>query len=784
MVFSLIAWGGAAAVGSVSTLFNYNRENWLTDIGLRQSRTYQQQNIRLAEEGMFRDDIRDVLNLTITKLSNSLVVSTLKLALSAEMWVEGEFKATVSHYILNCFIVSTATGMMFYFISIAFSVYAVNQACYASTLLLTQFIRLPTSDLEVETAQAAPEEAAAAIERHPEEMLRIPFLFQSREARLMELKGADAHDPLALANAAVGNLPPIENLLSEGDGSPTASDLARTGRPPPARPNSIPTLLRARPTGDGGGNASSPAASAGSGDDQAVEQSQPLSADTVTRASRHMQLFLHFQEQYQSVEAYSHITATFGSINFIMGMCYFAMSTFYEKKAGDWAYGVSSLLFLTADLLLVKLELPFTSREYKIWALGVFAMGPLCMITCAVTSIRLVDCILIPTGYFMHFLWTLCMVYQAKADDKTHLPAKFGSRVVNDAVQRDALPQVIDPPEDEIQAVFSGSGIGAAIASGADMPAVGGTHGLRERRLQTLREKFRGQWQASHASLPWPLMAVGGLTSATMWLSCSIWAVCGAFNGLDFSDDYTPWQPRPESPDLSVAWPNPYVRPHALECGRDRGANISRALLATDYLIFGWSGDEAVAPETVACAGLESPIADVATVCRAGHCSINVLLQGPPPRLLDCATGESAELLQTAGSAERLTSFGGTGADEAVLWVAQRGRVVEYSWCEERHAWAPLWAVVEGTSPVLALGALGRDRLLLQQAGDAVPAVWDLRGGRPRPLNGVFEQRVLGVCAEARATPDDVQSSLGSLLVLLEGRDGRGPRVKRLAHPQ
>jgi len=60
-----------------------------------------------------------------------------------------------------------------------------------------------------------------------------------------------------------------------------------------------------------------------------------------------------------------------------------------------------------------------------------------------------------------------------------------------------------------------------------------------------------------------------------------------------------------------------------------------------------------------------------------------------PPRLLDCASKNFEVLLQAERPAERIAIQGDK------LFGSHHGRIIQYEWSHRRHAWVPLWVVVE-----------------------------------------------------------------------------------------
>lgn len=72
MVTPLMAAGGYAA-----TAYFYNLGRYKFDAEQRQDCIYQVQNMRLAQWGLFREDVRDVFTLSQTNMDNYILVGAL-----------------------------------------------------------------------------------------------------------------------------------------------------------------------------------------------------------------------------------------------------------------------------------------------------------------------------------------------------------------------------------------------------------------------------------------------------------------------------------------------------------------------------------------------------------------------------------------------------------------------------------------------------------------------------------------------------------------------------------
>eukprot|EP00403_Amphidinium_massartii_P042657 CAMPEP_0178445834 /NCGR_PEP_ID=MMETSP0689_2-20121128/40417_1 /TAXON_ID=160604 /ORGANISM="Amphidinium massartii, Strain CS-259" /LENGTH=95 /DNA_ID=CAMNT_0020070489 /DNA_START=157 /DNA_END=441 /DNA_ORIENTATION=- len=92
-MISFLVLASMGAVGSVynwgMSVFTYNRDAWMTDIGLKQDRRYFTDELKIAEVEMHREDIRDLAQAQLSWLNNIILVETLILGLAGEVLVEG-----------------------------------------------------------------------------------------------------------------------------------------------------------------------------------------------------------------------------------------------------------------------------------------------------------------------------------------------------------------------------------------------------------------------------------------------------------------------------------------------------------------------------------------------------------------------------------------------------------------------------------------------------------------------------------------------------------------------
>ena len=172
--------GAAAVAGAANTLWQYNRENYMFDVPLRQARDFQKQNVNLARYALFREDIRDLAALTTDKVSNLLVTNTLKVGFVVTVYFN--FDRTDEGFLRNSWhdqVLCVALGMTlltsFFFLmtSIWFAMHALQLAQAITTKLLVQVVRIPMPS-EVDISKAATE--GKEFEMNFREALRVPFI--------------------------------------------------------------------------------------------------------------------------------------------------------------------------------------------------------------------------------------------------------------------------------------------------------------------------------------------------------------------------------------------------------------------------------------------------------------------------------------------------------------------------------------------------------------------------------------------------------------------------------
>lgn len=194
--------------GAVKGLFEYNRENFMFDRTMNQSRVYQTQKMRVAQVKLYRDDLRELFDLTIRKMDAYLIFNALLLLFTGGLFYEGQLPKGTPAWLLWLWTMSLGSAFFFLSLSVWFSIHASITAQTFQVRLLTQWLRLPIPSAEDIHAVAG---VATDFEQtRAKDMLRVPGV----------VKVSNSGAPLNASEDpfhCVEKFPDIPNELLESD---------------------------------------------------------------------------------------------------------------------------------------------------------------------------------------------------------------------------------------------------------------------------------------------------------------------------------------------------------------------------------------------------------------------------------------------------------------------------------------------------------------------------------------------------------------------------------------
>lgn len=363
-----VAVGGVAA-----SLFGYNRENWMFDRKLRQYREYQGQGMRIKQFELYRDDVRDLVDLTVSKMDNYLIINTLLAGFCVKLFTEGRPKPGLSPSWLHwLYAVCNAGGLMYFMISIWLAMHASIAAHSFGVRLLTQFVRLPVPSKEqIDAARAYAQDFEGLRLR---DMMRLPVLRQQ----------------LRRMTAAMDETT-REEAPSDGPRSAAEDEALR---------------------------------------EALAHQTGPA----VTL--EHVQLYRKVQTQWQAYDAYARVCMAMGTNQLLFALSYYCIIMFLAENHTTWPAICSIMVFVGCAWLIIRLDM-YLSRSVLRLAFVLLATAPMLAMVAAtfVKSMaqpevkKLVSQLLVPVVFLIHIGWMFFALKLAKADQQGEvaLPTEFRS---------------------------------------------------------------------------------------------------------------------------------------------------------------------------------------------------------------------------------------------------------------------------------------------------------------------------------------------------------------------
>lgn len=675
--FGLLVGAALAGVYNwASGVYSYNRDAWMTDIQVEQAHVYQEDNLQIQLKAMQREEVRDLVNSDINMINNSLLVATLILSLSGEMLFEGQIPTDCPAFVLNAYMLCLGSAVFHLSFTILFGICASSKAYRRASRLLTRFIRPQWKEHFQKMSRRKATENTATFESRPLSRMMMP--------------------PLA-SRMFGGRRPPQDDERSEGKASPTFtatwSNHTETSEgffsPQPNR--------RSRWGGQSRSLGSYLIDESDKEED--VEAKEPKFDSKSVDWHKHLSLWKDTSQSWVKFSSCMFKCLARGTMNLLEACGYLAVGTLYSGYADAWAFWAIQILFtviniMIVDFLLRSFEPSNIKSDWLIWVLRrhpfivacIVASGPLFCVIAAATSWVVMDRFLIPLCYGTHTLVNIYFVSMFTTDEE---------------VQERHHDSDSENEQEGIEAVQAGWGPWAA----QPMP-----------RNSSSKEDF----------FPVQMLRQGTMVVNFLWSCAFLWALYGAWFGMDFKNSKAAVQSwRDPLPLLDVsgetmASPSPFWKPHALVCPR------KQVFVADRYHVYELKNNNTKV-ERYPCL-INGTIADVAAACDEKSCWPVVLLQGVPPLVLDCSTGRQDPLLQTTADAGRIA----TDADnehKLQTLVATMGdkMIVQYGWSVQREAWEPLWDI-ENTVGVLAMDLIS-DRLLVFHEGGYVQAQ-DMQTGR------------------------------------------------------
>lgn len=325
----------AGALLTGKEVFQYNRKNFFFDKKLRQVRDFQEQDMRVEQFKLYREDVRDLVELTVSKMDLYMVLAAL-LADKTFMMICKSHEAlppNAPEWAVALNALSLGSAVFYLLLSLWLAMYASVSATSFGTRLLTQFVRLPVASeqqIGASTAKGVDFEGAGLAQ-----MGRIPLI--SGSSHTMTPGGLVSTVAKNVAKRAVTRL----NQSSPRAPSSQA-DAARSF-------DTVDTVLTDATDSDA--------------PPQTIDDPQNLVPSAMLD---HIRLYRRVQLNWQAYDAYARVSLFVGANSLLYSCLYWSLGQFLNSKQEDAAIvpamGVAAI-FSTIQLVLARLDLRLQRKE-------------------------------------------------------------------------------------------------------------------------------------------------------------------------------------------------------------------------------------------------------------------------------------------------------------------------------------------------------------------------------------------------------------------------------------
>ncbi len=387
----MVLFESLALLGGLKDIFLYNRDLYMFNRGINQERIYHTEKMRIEQILLYREDIRDLFNLTIGKMENYLVVNTLMLAFSMGFFYEGRMPGSTPTWLFWLWGMSLATAVLFLIMSVWFAIYALITAQTFSVRLLTQWLRLPvpTQDAIMHAMGTAED-----FEKMPKSsLMRVPILSDSGRAKSSNVGGSSSSNTVNLPKS--GSDP---NLLGA-----TTPGVAHEDEMYPRMAN--PAL-------------------------------EFLFAKEYRHFVDHFYLFRYLQENWAGYDAYARVCMVVGTTQLLSTIGYMGVA-WYVSAENRWGGIVFTVLMVVFAVIHARMNVLLSQKE--LFGLGLLQVGGQ-LIGCvgAVLSdwegvYQTIVHWMTPASYMCH-LGTIAFFLAMGSEKNGNLPTKFSTVISIDVL--------------------------------------------------------------------------------------------------------------------------------------------------------------------------------------------------------------------------------------------------------------------------------------------------------------------------------------------------------------
>jgi len=667
---------GTGLLGTGYAAAAYNQAAYLSSVALRQCQIYQKKNYELSWVSIARDDIRDMMNISVTRISNYMMVATLILGVASDALLGVNFSEKCPEFVQTAFWISMALSILFFTESIMFAVKGQNSAFTNTMRLLTWELRPePPAPYDHDYLQQMSMFESSGLAQ----LFRIPGL--ATHYGDDPENGKDGKDHKGIPRRRdeqlerEGFLARIFGQRSEngGNGAGSSSDPQKPSAPTPSTP------WKTGAAGDG--------------------SQQPTLEQVVPKTTMLMYLarFSHFMQLWQPYETSSKYCIGLGLISLAHGAAYFCLGHFSATGLymGDCIAWITVFIFIFVTAIVYQQNFHSNHRASR-WAVYLLiSLGPVCGIVGGVTTsgaVRSWAASLMFLFHSVHYIvgWVIS-VFEFKKPWQTTKKFTTGPRGQQFPEEWFRACNQSDVEEDWQMYCAAGRDVssedddfGMSRSSppeefyGASRPCA-----AERRKVVQTNNRVTGIVRSSmlFSGLVW--FVTFWASAFTNFESCGLWLNSLVSGKADLLD----------GDHLAIVAPVPGLELTSVACRGDV------MFVANSFQVFRVNISSGVL-DALPCA-LEREVADLTLDCSSGSCRPLVLLDDSS--ILDCSSGVGAKLLKGM-EAKRIAST--SNSAEPKLLSLTNGTLVDNTWNAAQKGWDPQWVVQDVGADVVDVDAV------------------------------------------------------------------------------
>lgn len=622
----------------------FNRDGYASNVTWRQQQMYQEKNYYISWINIARPEIRDMMSVSITRMGNYVVVSTLLLGVVASMAYSVTMSLPCPNFVFYAFYLSVANCVLFLSMSIMHGVKGQNSA-FGNTMKLLAYQIRPENPQKMDHNYM--DQCQVFEQMGIKEFFRIP-----------------------------GSMPSIAFLPRGTCGGTTE------------RSNS--GLQDASPALNG---------TAGKAHD-GVNRGALEDFNNVTYQTWYLTRFTDFMQLWHPHDIQSKYCMGLGTICLVQAFSYMAVGQLLTMGGhqDEFVALIISACSVWLGIAVVSQSFRVLNPTFRRCCLLLLSSGPALGNIAAVTSNLLAQQVLVPLSFLCHSAFW-CMSYllvrygdwqelstvdfadhgqgfwdreQKKLSRPRGARSCFGLRRPESQIEEEKKKAKEKDKANGKAGKSRSKSVLGSIEEGSTWPTEDPEFKEKAARRQ---QEVRGVLvqMVGCVSLFWLMLF--GWSAGFYWINVSTGSLRASMAAPLAA----------VSADLKVLWPSALFRPSILSCS---GGHIFMSDNFGIYEIF-LSG--LIAAKPVQCTGLDRSIIDLSSGCDDSGCRLFALVpgRGAATDVIDCQTGSSKPLLFDVAQAE---GFSFVNSNTKQLVSSRQQELIYFQYSAAESAWVPQWS--------------------------------------------------------------------------------------------